>query len=246
MDDRAPMLFSPESSGTFAADVAGALQVDLAPLEARVFEDGEHKTRPLASVRGRDVYVLQSLFSGDGHSVNDRTLRLLFFVAAIRDAGAARVSAVIPYLGYARKDRRTKPRDPVYWRMAWKSTSAAGLPANSCSRDPVPGVFIPARAGFSDCRARSLRVLVLFPEPEGVPLGVNAVGKVALCRHRHFRCDDFAAELLHLPHRGIDGLHTEIIHHPLRGIHPFPKTSPNSRCPVKVRRADQVEIHPGP
>ena len=106
------MLFSPESSGTFAADVAAALRVDLAPLEARVFEDGERKTRPLASVRGRNMYVLQSLFTDGGHSVNDRLVPLLFFIGTVRDAGAARVSAVVPYMGYARKDRRTKPRDP--------------------------------------------------------------------------------------------------------------------------------------
>jgi ribose-phosphate pyrophosphokinase len=126
MDDRAPMLFSPESSGTFAADVAAALRVDLAPLEARVFEDGEHKTRPLASVRGRDVYVLQSLFTDSGHSVNDRLVQLLFFIATVRDAGASRVTAVTPYMGYARKDRRTKPRDPVTTRYVAQLFEAVG------------------------------------------------------------------------------------------------------------------------
>ena len=126
MDDRAPMLFSPESSGTFAADVAAALRVDLAPLEARVFEDGEHKTRPLASVRGRDVYVLQSLFTDGGHSVNDRLVQLLFFIATVRDAGALRVTAVMPYMGYARKDRRTKPRDPVTTRYVAQLFEAVG------------------------------------------------------------------------------------------------------------------------
>jgi ribose-phosphate pyrophosphokinase len=53
-------------------------------------------------------------------------LRLLFFVAAVRDAGAARVTAVIPYLGYARKDRRTKPRDPVTTRYVAQLFEAVG------------------------------------------------------------------------------------------------------------------------
>jgi hypothetical protein len=93
---------------------------------------------------------------------------------------------------------------------------------------------------------RSLCLFVLFPEPEEVPLGIHAVGKVAHTRHRHLARDEFSSSDGYLLHRGIDGLHTKIIHHPLRGIHPFPKTPANSWCPVKVLRTDEVEIHPGP
>lgn len=93
---------------------------------------------------------------------------------------------------------------------------------------------------------RSLRFLVLSPEPEEVPLGIHAVGKVAHARHGHLARDEFPSKAGYLLHRGIDGLHTEIIHHPLRGVHPFPKTTANSWSPVKVRRTDEVEIHPGP
>jgi len=158
MDDRTPMLFSPETSGTFAVDVAGALRLDLAPLEARVFEDGEHKTRPLASVRGRDVYVLQSLFSDAAQSVNDRLVRLLFFVGAVRDAGAARVTAVIPYMGYARKDRRTKPRDPVTTRYAAQLFEAVGT-------DCVVTMDVHNRAAFENafrCRTEHLEAAPRF------------------------------------------------------------------------------------
>jgi len=154
------MLFSPESSGTFAADVAAALRVELAPLEARVFEDGEHKTRPLTSVRARDVYVLQALSSGGGHSVNDRLVRLLFFVGALRDAGAARVTAVIPYLGYARKDRRTKPRDPVTTRYVAQLFESVGT-------DCVVTLDVHNLAAFQNafrCRTEHLEAAPRFVE----------------------------------------------------------------------------------
>jgi ribose-phosphate pyrophosphokinase len=81
--------------------------------EEREFEGGEHKTRPLVEAAGRDAFVVQSLAAGAGYSCNDKLIRLLFFVAALKDAGAARVTALVPYLAYSRKDRRTKPRDPV-------------------------------------------------------------------------------------------------------------------------------------
>jgi len=93
-----------------------ALGEPLAAHEEREFEDGEHKARPLDAVNGADVYIVQSLHSGPKESANDKLCRLLFFIGALKDAGAARVTAVTPYLCYARKDRRTKPNDPVTTR----------------------------------------------------------------------------------------------------------------------------------
>jgi ribose-phosphate pyrophosphokinase len=109
-------IFALNSSRDFGRRVAGALGVTLSPHEEREFEDGEHKARPLESVRGRDVFVVASLYSDERQSVNDKLVRLLFFLGALRDASAGRITAVIPYLCYARKDRRSKPRDPVSTR----------------------------------------------------------------------------------------------------------------------------------
>ena len=109
-------LFALNASREFGERVAGALGVALAPHEEREFEDGEHKARPLESVRGRDVFVVVSLYGDERQSVNDKLVRLLFFVGALRDASAGRITAVIPYLCYARKDRRSKSRDPVSTR----------------------------------------------------------------------------------------------------------------------------------
>lgn len=107
--------------------VAESLGVDLARHEERAFEDGEHKIRPLESVRGRDVYVLESLFGDSRRSVNDRLIRLLFFLGSLRDATAGRVTAVVPYLCYSRKDRRTKARDPLSTRYVAELFEAVGL-----------------------------------------------------------------------------------------------------------------------
>ena len=124
----APVLFALGGSERLGAAVASAAGVELAAVEEREFERGEHKARPLAAVRGRDVAVLHAVH-GDlaGPSVNDRLVRLWFFAAAVRDAGARSLTAVVPYLPYARKDRRTKARDPLGSRYVAEHFEAAGI-----------------------------------------------------------------------------------------------------------------------
>jgi ribose-phosphate pyrophosphokinase len=119
-------LFALTPSEALGRAVAEDYGISLAPHELRRFEDGEQKIRPLASVRGRDVYVLASLYGDANESVNDRLCRVLFFVGALRDAGAGRISVVAPYLCYSRKDRRTNPRDPVTTRYVARLIEAAG------------------------------------------------------------------------------------------------------------------------
>jgi ribose-phosphate pyrophosphokinase len=109
----APLLFALGASRPFGERMAAHLGLALADLEEREFGDGEQKVRPLAEVGGRDVFVVHSLNGEPGSSANDKLIRLLFFIGALRDAGVHRVTAVAPYLAYSRKDRRTKPRDPV-------------------------------------------------------------------------------------------------------------------------------------
>jgi ribose-phosphate pyrophosphokinase len=109
-------LFALSATADLGGRIAADLKIGLAAHEEREFEDGEHKSRPLDDVSGNDVYVIQSLHSAPQQSANDKLCRLLFFIGALKDAGAARVTAVVPYLCYARKDRRTKPNDPVTTR----------------------------------------------------------------------------------------------------------------------------------
>jgi ribose-phosphate pyrophosphokinase len=119
-------LFALGDAGPLGDRLATHLGVSLASHEVRDFEDGEHKARPLESVRGRDAYVLSTLHGDAAASPNDRLCRLLFFIGALRDAGAAAVTAVVPYLCYARKDRRTKARDPVTTRYVAALFEAVG------------------------------------------------------------------------------------------------------------------------
>ncbi|HTL63818.1 MAG TPA: ribose-phosphate diphosphokinase [Pseudolabrys sp.] len=119
-------VFALDATKDLGAKIAAALGVPLARHEEREFEDGEHKARPLDDVSDADVYVVQSLHSGPQQSANDKLCRLLFFIGALKDAGALRVTALIPYLCYARKDRRTKPNDPVTTRYVGTMFDALG------------------------------------------------------------------------------------------------------------------------
>jgi ribose-phosphate pyrophosphokinase len=119
-------IFSPNASRVFAEKVADYLKVTLSEHEERDFEDGEHKIRPLTNVRGADVFIIQSLYTDQKQSVNDKLCRLLFFIGALHDASAARITTVIPYLAYARKDRKTQPRDPVTLRYLAQILESVG------------------------------------------------------------------------------------------------------------------------
>jgi ribose-phosphate pyrophosphokinase len=119
-------IFALEATAELGRAVATVLGQPLAAHEEREFEDGEHKSRPLDDVAGADVYVVQSTHGDPQQSANDKLCRLLFFIGALKDAGAARVTAVSPYLCYLRKDRRTKPNDPVTTRYVASLFEAVG------------------------------------------------------------------------------------------------------------------------
>lgn len=119
-------LFAPRGGSALAAGIARRLQLPLSPLEERDFVDGEHQARPLAEVRGKDIYLVESLHSEANRSIDDKLLYLLFLIATLADAGAARITAVIPYLCYARQDQQHQPRDPVGLRYLARLFEAAG------------------------------------------------------------------------------------------------------------------------
>lgn len=113
-------------SRALAAAIATATTLPLIPLEERRFEGGEMKLRPLDSVRGRMVFVVESLAGTAAMPVCERLVRLLFLLQGLRDGGAAATIALMPYLAFARKDRRTQPRDPVTSRYVAQLLEAAG------------------------------------------------------------------------------------------------------------------------
>lgn len=121
------LIFGLDRDESLADRIAAALDERLAPHEDRAFEDGEHKWRPLADPRGDDAYLVASLHGGPRESPQDKLVRLLMMAATLRDHGAARVTAVVPYLAYARKDRRTKPFDPLALRYLAQWVEASGI-----------------------------------------------------------------------------------------------------------------------
>lgn len=121
------LIFDLTPDHPLGAAVCAAADSVVAPMELRAFEGGEHKARPLCSVRGSDVAVVATLHARPGVSVNDLLLRMLFFIAACRDHGARRVTALAPCLPYARKDRVTKARDPLSFRYLAQLFEATGL-----------------------------------------------------------------------------------------------------------------------
>ena len=121
------ILYAPQVSRSFGEKICLHLGGPLRALEEREFPDGEHKCRPLDSVRNKDVFVICSLYAEPGQSVNDKLCRLLFLLGALRDACARQVTAVVPYLCYARKDRKSRPRDPVTTRYVAQLFEAMGV-----------------------------------------------------------------------------------------------------------------------
>jgi ribose-phosphate pyrophosphokinase len=160
MMSKEPCVFALEASREFGERVADRLGLSLSPHEERSFEDGEHKTRPLVSVRERDVFVIHSLYSDRSVTVNDKLCRLLFFIGALRDASAARITAVIPYLCYARKERKTQSRDPVTTRYLASMIEAVGT-------DRVVALDVHNVAAFQNafrCRTDHLEARKLFAD----------------------------------------------------------------------------------
>jgi ribose-phosphate pyrophosphokinase len=164
-------LFALNATAELGGRIAQALGRPLATHEEREFEDGEHKARPLEAVRGADVYVVQSLHSGPEASPNDKLCRLLFFIGALKDAGAARVTALVPYLCYARKDRRTKVNDPVTTRYVAGLFEAVGT-------DAIVTIDVHNPAAFENafrCEAVNLTAAPLFVDY------ARALGDESLC-----------------------------------------------------------------
>lgn len=160
MRDMPVSLFALNPCSSFGQQVADHLQIPLRAHEEREFDYGEHKIRSLESVRNRSVYVLHTLCGDHAQSANDRLCRLLFFIAALKDAGAASVTACLTYLAYARKDRRTKSRDPVTNRYVAMLFEAMGM-------DRVMALEVHNAAAFDNafrCEAAHLTAAKLFAE----------------------------------------------------------------------------------
>ncbi|MBA1392775.1 ribose-phosphate diphosphokinase, partial [Lactobacillus sp. XV13L] len=116
------MLFALNSNVPLAAKIADRVGIPLSKSSVQRFSDGEIQINIDESVRGKDVYLIQSM----SVPVNDNLMELLIMIDAVRRASAQTINIVIPYYGYARQDRKTRPREPITAKLVADMLQEAG------------------------------------------------------------------------------------------------------------------------
>ena len=116
------MIVSGEGYPELAEKIADRLDMDLGGVELVKFPGGELYARYLESVRGADMFIIQSLCE----PVNENLMQLLIMIDAAKRASAKRIVAVLPWYAYSRQDRKTKPREPITARLVANMIQAAG------------------------------------------------------------------------------------------------------------------------
>ncbi len=115
-------VFTGNSNPALAQDICEQLYKSLGNASVSQFADGECSISVYEPVRGKDVFIVQSTCN----HVNDNLMELLIMIDAMRRASAGRITAVIPYFGYARQDRKAKSRDPISAKLVANLITAAG------------------------------------------------------------------------------------------------------------------------
>ena len=170
------ILFTGNSNPSLASSVAGHLGIKLGAADVRTFSDGEILVEIDENVRGGDVFVVQSLCT----PVNDSLMELLLMLDALKRASAKRITAVVPYYGYARQDRKVAPRVPISAKLVADLVTTAGasrlltidlhagqiqgffnVPVDNLFATPVLLPYIRERVGHE-------RVTIVSPDAGGV------------------------------------------------------------------------------
>ncbi len=148
-------IFAGTASQSFAEDVCKALDVPLSVADIKRFSDGEISVQVAESVRGRDVFIIQST----GAPSNDNLMELLIMTDALRRSSANSITAVVPYFGYARQDRKAAPRVPITAKLVANLYETAGI-------DRVVTIDLHAGQiqGFFDIPVDNLYGSVIFEE----------------------------------------------------------------------------------
>jgi len=115
-------VFSGNSNPALSKSICQSLGKEMGKSEAKRFADGECSISVYEPVRGSDVFIVQSTCK----SVNDNLMEMLVMIDAMKRASAGRITAVIPYFGYARQDRKAKSRDPISAKLVANMITAAG------------------------------------------------------------------------------------------------------------------------
>ena len=110
-------LFSGRTHPALANEVAAHLGIEVGDANIVEFANGEIRPRFSDSIRGGDVFVMQSHYTTDSHSINDSIMEQLIMIDAAQRASAKRITAVCPFYGYARQDRKAEGREPITARL---------------------------------------------------------------------------------------------------------------------------------
>lgn len=167
-------IFTGNSNPVLAREICNHLSVPLAKAMVKSFSDGEIMVEIGENVRGRDVFVVQSTCS----PANQNLMELLVMADALKRASAARITAVIPYFGYARQDRKVAPRTPITSKLVADLIATSGIQRVLCCdlhAGQIQGFFnIPvdhlyaAPVLLDDIKARFTgRVVVVSPDAGG-------------------------------------------------------------------------------
>ncbi len=137
-------LFSGRHNEELAGEVAECLNVDITEAHASQFANGETHVRFAESIRGSDVFIIQSHGSIEDRSLNDAVMEHLIMVDAARRASAKRITAVLPFYGYARQDRKSEGREPITARLVadlFKVAGASRLVSVDLHSGQIQGFF---------------------------------------------------------------------------------------------------------
>jgi ribose-phosphate pyrophosphokinase len=122
-------VFGGRASMELAAKIASQLDVDLGDVKLQTFTDGEVYCRYEESIRGADVFIVQSTAANEAHGMtpNDSLMELLIMIDAAQGASAHRIIGVMPWYGYARQDKKSAPREPISARVVAKCLEGVGV-----------------------------------------------------------------------------------------------------------------------
>lgn len=148
-------LISGTANRKLAEEVAKILKIPLTPVEIKRFHDGEIYCRVLESVRGCDIYVIQPT----SPDANLNLMELLIMIDALKRSSPDKITAVIPYYGYCRQDKKSKPREPITSKLIANMIQIAGA-----DRVIMFDLHVPQVQGFFDIPSDNLDVIPLFAD----------------------------------------------------------------------------------
>jgi ribose-phosphate pyrophosphokinase len=182
-----PLLFSGNSNIDLAKEIASRMDTRLGSALVDKFKNDECRIEIKENVRGAEVFVIQSLCRApSGNSVNDSLMELLLMIDALSRASANRITAIVPYYGYAKQDKKTKGREPISAKLVANILEKAGakrlvtldlhaaqiqgffdLPVDNLIATPTLASYLKTQGLFGE------KIVVVSPDAGGVPRAEN-------------------------------------------------------------------------